>query len=264
MERLFGRPKTDEERTEENRNTIRDAVRQAKRSHDRSERDQVVTINNIRTKARAGCSRQELRIMAKTLVRQRNQAKRFSKIATQLEALSGRMNELRSIQDMNKAMSSVARMMQMMNAQMNPGKVAATMRSIEYENGKMETNMELFDETIDSIMGDEDEEKDTDDVIDRVLDEIGVAMREKLSNAEAPRASPVGQAATASASRTSNTAAQRLPVTPVAPPPAAAAPPPAGGPSVGGSAGSAPTEDFASMRDEDLEERIKKLSNWNE
>lgn len=121
---FFGRPKTDDERAQENRDTIRTAVRQAKRQHDRSERDQVATIREIRAKA----------LMAKTLVRQRNQAKRFSKIATQLEALSGRMNELRSIQDMNRAMASVARMMQSMNAQM----MAATMRSIEYENEKME------------------------------------------------------------------------------------------------------------------------------
>jgi len=43
--------------------------------------------------------------------------------------------------------------------------------------------LKTVDETLDSILGDSDDEAESDQLVSKVLDEIGIEMNQKLSNA---------------------------------------------------------------------------------
>merc|ERR1719500_1023409 len=69
---------------------------------------------------------------------------------------------------------------------MNPQQVAKTMQEFDMANTKMEMTEEMMNDTLDDILADSDEEEEQDAVVNQVLDEIGIEISGKLS--EAPSA----------------------------------------------------------------------------
>ena len=122
--------------------------------------------------------------MAKDLVRTRRHIHKFYQMKTQLQAVSLRIQTLRSNQQMAEAMKGATRAMGTMNRSMNLPAIQRIMRDFERESATMDMKDEMMGEAVDEAMDDEDEgvgeEEESDNILKEVLDEIGVSVGQQL------------------------------------------------------------------------------------
>ena len=144
-----------------------------------------------------------VKIMAKDLVRTRRYVKKFVLMKANIQAISLKVQTLKSQNSMATAMRGVTRALQSMNRQMNMPQIAKIMQEFEKQSDMMDMKEDMMNEVIDDAMGDEDEEEESDAIVKQVLDELGVQMNEQLSDLP----STGGTLSTAAASKNTAVAA---------------------------------------------------------
>merc|ERR1712096_50648 len=85
-----------------------------------------------------------------------------------------------------ETMKTTTQTMGNMNKLMNPEQVAKTMQEFDMANTKMGMTEEMMNDTLDDILADSGDEEEQDAIVSQVLDEIGIEISGKLS--EAPSA----------------------------------------------------------------------------
>jgi len=125
------------------------------------------------------------KVMAKDLVRTRRYVQKFYQMRTQLQAVGLRIQTLRSNQQMAEAMRGATRAMASMNRGMNLPAIQRIMTEFEKESSMMDMKEEMMSDAVDDVMDDEleDEEEEGDKILRQVLDEIGVDLSQKLTDA---------------------------------------------------------------------------------
>merc|ERR1712043_107493 len=103
-----------------------------------------------------------VKIMAKDLVRTRKYVKKFMLMRA-------------NIQGVTKAMGS-------MNKQMKLPEIQKIMMEFEKQSEIMDMKGEMMEDAIDDVMGDEDEEDESDAIVAQVLDELGLQLNDKLGD----------------------------------------------------------------------------------
>merc|ERR1719397_1958180 len=99
-----------------------------------------------------------VKIMAKDLVRTRKAVKKFMLMKANIQAVSLKIQTLKSQNSMAQAMKGV-------------------------------TKAEMMNDVMDDAMGDEDDEEETDAIVTQVLDELGLQLGDQLSGVNAPSGS---------------------------------------------------------------------------
>lgn len=94
---------------------------------------------------------------------------------TQLQAISLRIQTVRSNEQMMQSMKGATSLLGSMNRQMNLPALQRIAMEFEKENDIMDQRQEMMDDAIDDVTGLEDEEEG-DVVVQEVLDEIGVDL----------------------------------------------------------------------------------------
>ena len=94
---------------------------------------------------------------------------------TQLQAISLRIQTVRSNEQMMQSMKGATSLLGSMNRQMNLPALQRIAMEFEKENDIMDQRQEMMDDAIDDVTGLEDEEEG-EDVVREVLDEIGVDL----------------------------------------------------------------------------------------
>lgn len=123
-----------------------------------------------------------VKIMAKDLVRTRRYVKKFILMKANIQAISLKVQTLKSQNSMASAMRGVTRALQSMNRQMNMPQIAKIMQEFEKQSDIMDMKEDMMNEVIDDAMGDEEEEEESEAIVKQVLDELGVQMSEQLSD----------------------------------------------------------------------------------
>jgi charged multivesicular body protein 2A len=98
---------------------------------------------------------------------------------TQLQAISLRIQTVRSNEQMMVSMKGATTLLGSMNRSMNLPALQRIAMEFEKENDIMDQRQEMMDDAIDDITG-LDEEEETDEVVAQVLDEIGVDLNQAL------------------------------------------------------------------------------------
>jgi len=124
-----------------------------------------------------------VKIMAKDLVRTRNNITKFYKMRTELQAVGLRIQTLQSQQTMAEAMKGVTRAMIVMNRQMNLPAMQRIMMEFEKQNEMMDMKEEMVSDTMDDAFEQESEQEESEEVIQQVLDEIGINLSSQLADA---------------------------------------------------------------------------------
>ncbi|KAH9622803.1 hypothetical protein KSS87_014321 [Heliosperma pusillum] len=124
-----------------------------------------------------------VRVMAKDLIRTRHQVDKFYKLKSQLQGVSLRIQTLKSTQAMGEAMKGVTKAMGQMNKQMNLPNLQKIMQEFERQNERMELTGEVMGDAIDDALEGDEEETETDELVNQVLDEIGIDINQELVNA---------------------------------------------------------------------------------
>lgn len=127
-----------------------------------------------------------VKIMAKDLVRTRRYIKKFVLMKANIQAISLKVQTLKSQNSMAMAMKGVTRALQSMNRQMNLPQIQRIMQEFEKQSDMMDMKEDMMNEVIDDAMGDEEEEEETDAVVKQVLDELGVQLNNQLSDLPSP------------------------------------------------------------------------------
>ena len=105
---------------------------------------------------------------------------KFYSMRTQLQAISLRIQTVRSNEQMMQSMKGATSLLGSMNRQMNLPALQRIAMEFEKENDVMDQRQEMMDDAIDDVTGLEDEEEG-EEVVKEVLDEIGVDLGQAVS-----------------------------------------------------------------------------------
>jgi len=188
MEWLFGRRLTPQEIIKEHQRTINKAIREIERERGRLQRSEGKTILDIKKAARDG-QMGAAKIMAKDLVRTRKHVEKMYRMKTQLQAVSLRIQTIKSQAAMADAMRGVTKAMVRMNRTINLPSLQRIMIEFQKQSEIMDIKEETIGDTMDDMFEDEDdEEAATDDIVNQVLDEIGINLGSALVDAPESKA----------------------------------------------------------------------------
>merc|ERR1719397_43626 len=102
-----------------------------------------------------------VKIMAKDLVRTRKAVKKFMLMKANIQAVSLKIQTLKSQNSMAQAMKGVTKAMMMMNKQMKLPEIQKIMQEFEKQSEIMDMKEEMMNDVMDDAMGDEDDEEET-------------------------------------------------------------------------------------------------------
>jgi len=176
---IFGHSKTPKEILRENQRKLKRAIRDIDRERVKLQNQEKQIIVDIRKMATQG-QINAARIMAKDLVRTRNHVTHFYTLKSQLQAVSLRIQTLQSTQAMADSMKGAAKAMAVMNRQMNLPAMQRILMNFEMESDRMNMKEELMEGAIDDIFEEDEEEKDTDEILNQILDDIGINLSAEL------------------------------------------------------------------------------------
>merc|ERR1740123_1936136 len=109
-----------------------------------------------------------VKIMAKDLVRTRRYVKKFMLMRANIQAVSLKIQTLKSQNSMAQAMKGVTKAMMNMNKQMKLPEIK-------------DMKEEMMSDVIDDALGDEDDEEEGDAIVSQVLDELGLQMTDQIT-----------------------------------------------------------------------------------
>merc|ERR1712032_374741 len=172
------------EQLKKNQRALNKAMRELDRERAKMEQQEKKLIMDIKKMAKAG-HMDAVKIMAKDLVRTRKAIKKFMLMRANIQAVSLKIQTLKSQNSMAQAMKGVTKAMMMMNKQMKLPEIQKIMQEFE----KQSEIMDMKEEMMDDVMGDEDDEEETDAIVTQVLDELGLQLGDQLSGVNAPSVS---------------------------------------------------------------------------
>ncbi|XP_037272219.1 vacuolar protein sorting 2 [Rhipicephalus microplus] len=181
MEWLFGRKKSPEEMLRQNQRALNKAMRDLDRERVKMEQQEKKIIMDIKKMAKDN-QMDAVKIMARDLVRTRRQVKKFILMRANIQAVSLKIQTLRSQNAMAQAMRGVTRAMQSMNKQLNLPQIQKIMQEFEKQSEIMDMKEEMMNDAIDDAMGDDEDEEESDAIVNEVLDELGLQLSEKLTD----------------------------------------------------------------------------------
>jgi charged multivesicular body protein 2A len=137
------------------------------------EQQEKKLITEIKTAAKKGHDG-ACKTMAKDLVRTRKYIQKFYQMKTQLQAVSLRIQTMRSNQAMADAMKGCAKAMKKMNKQVNLPEIQKIMMNFEKESEIMDMKEDMMNDAMDDVMDEAEDEEESDMIVRQILDEIGI------------------------------------------------------------------------------------------
>jgi charged multivesicular body protein 2A len=182
MDFLFGKQKTPREVLRENQRLLRRSVREIERERISLQQQEKKIIVEIKKSAKQG-QMGAAKILAKDLVRTRNQIQKFYKMKTQLQAVSLRIQTLNSNVAMAEAMKGVTRAMIRLNRTMNVPAMQQVMMEFERQSEMMDMKEDLMNDCIDDAFDEAEDEEESEAILNQVLDDININLNSQLANA---------------------------------------------------------------------------------
>jgi len=178
----------------EQKRTLDRSIRQLEREKKTLENDEKTLIINIK-KAAQNNQLKSARIMAKDLVRIRKHQEKFVNLTAQLRAIGMQMTSMQSTQQLAESMRKVTRSMATLNRQLNLPALTKVMTEFAKQSEQMEMKQEVMNDAMEDAMDEADNEAESDEIVNQVLDEIGVKMNEDLVDAPGKKLDAGAQAA---------------------------------------------------------------------
>ncbi|MCJ1411281.1 ESCRT-III subunit protein did4 [Ptychographa xylographoides] len=198
VEWAFGKRMTPQERLRKHQRALEKTQRELDRERVKLENQEKKLIQDIKKSAKNG-QMGACKIQAKDLVRTRRYfvyhkdstflrfliggscryIQKFYQMRTQLQAVSLRIQTVRSNEQMMQSMKGATSLLGSMNRSMNLPALQRIAMEFEKENDIMDQRQEMMDDAIDDVTGLEDEEEG-DQVVNEVLDEIGIDLGQAM------------------------------------------------------------------------------------
>ncbi|XP_030636499.1 charged multivesicular body protein 2b [Chanos chanos] len=190
MASLFKKKTVDDVIREQNKE-LRGTQRQIARDRNALEKQEKQLEMEIKKMAKAG-NRDACKILAKQLVQLRKQKNRTYAVSSKVTSMSTQTKLMNSQMKMAGAMAKTTKTMQAVNKKMDPQKTMQTLQNFQKETAKMDMTEEMMNDTLDEIFDDSGDEEESQDIVNQVLDEIGIEISGKMASApSASRKNPV-------------------------------------------------------------------------
>ena len=173
--------------------SLTDQIRENKRALDRNirelDRERMGVEANIKNqmnemKKMAKEGQEDLvKLMAKDIVRMRGQVSKYYTARYQLSNVSSQMQTMKSQQALAKSMGTVTRCLSSLNRQFNMPATQKMMMEYERQSEMMNFKQEMMGDIMDDVMSAEGEEDKTDEMVNKVLDEVGISFASSMINA---------------------------------------------------------------------------------
>ena len=187
---------------------IKDQIREQKRSVDRSKRalerekrklenEKKKMLREIKKMAQKGQTT-GAKMLAKDIVRSKNQQAKLEQFVGQLSAVSLRIGSCASLNELGDAMSNCAKAMTLVSSKLDTKKIAQMGKELAKQDMMLEMKSDMMSEVLDSL--DEGNEEEEDELYNQVLMEAGVNMENELNvggigekNKEEQKAKPMAE-----------------------------------------------------------------------
>ncbi|GBF90675.1 hypothetical protein Rsub_03247 [Raphidocelis subcapitata] len=194
LQALFGKKKTAAEILRENKRMLDKAMRELDRERMGLQTQEKKLIAEIKKMAKEG-QLDAVKVMAKSLIRNRHAVTKLHGLKSQLQAISLRIQTLKSTQAMADAMVGATKAMRVMNRRLNLPNMQKVLMEFERQNERMEMTSDMMGDAVDDAMEGEGEAEETDDLVSQVLDEIGINLGNQMVSApDMPVAAPAAAA----------------------------------------------------------------------
>ncbi|XP_033629660.1 charged multivesicular body protein 2a-like [Asterias rubens] len=180
MSFLFGRKKTPAEMLKQNQRALNRAMRDLDRERGRLESQEKKVIADIKKMAKQG-QMDAVKVMAKDLVRTRRYVKKFIMMKANIQAVALKIQTLKSNQAMTDAMKGVTKAMSTMNRQLKLPQIQKIMMEFEKQSEILDMKEEMMNDAVDDVIGEEEDEDESDVIVSQVLDELGLVMTDELT-----------------------------------------------------------------------------------
>jgi len=171
---------TPEEQLKKNQRALNKAMRELDRERAKMEQQEKKIIADIKKMAKQG-QMDAVKIMAKDLVRTRRYVKKFMLMRANIQAVSLKIQTLKSQNSMAQAMKGVTKAMMSMNKQMKLPEIQKIMQEFEKQSEIMDMKEEMMSDVIDDALGDDDDEEESDAIVTQVLDELGLQLTDQIT-----------------------------------------------------------------------------------
>ena len=175
MSLFFGKKKTVREIIREQQREIRKSIREIERENIIVQNREKVIIRDIKKQAKLG-KHTRARALAKDLVRGRAQTGKLEQMVSTLRSVSHKIQSIKSQNAVMKAMEGCSKTMSRMNKQMNLPDMRSTMMNFEKQSVMLDMKEELMNDTMDDMFDTENEEFESEEIVNQVLDEIGLSF----------------------------------------------------------------------------------------
>lgn len=154
--------------------------RELERERRKLEQQEKRLVAEVRANAKKG-QIGATKVKAKDLVRTRNHIRKFEHMRTQIQAISLRVQSVKSTDQMARSMKDATGLLAGMNRGLNLPQLQRIAMEFEKQSDLMEQRQEFMDEAVDDVLDDTlEEDEDADEIVAKVLDEIGVDLNTQL------------------------------------------------------------------------------------
>ncbi|CAB3221807.1 unnamed protein product [Arctia plantaginis] len=195
MDWLFGKTPTVKEQQRQNDRELRKAARDIDRDKANLEREEKKLELEIKKMAKEG-NNDGCKILAKQLVQLRNQKARMYNANSKITNVQMHNKAMTSNIAIANAMGTTAQTMGNMNKIMNPHQIAKDMEAFKQANAKMDMTDEMISDTLDDIMAESGDEEESEGIVNKVLDEIGIEISGKMADAPSVSRNKIGATTT--------------------------------------------------------------------
>ena len=175
----FGEKKTVKQVIREQKRINNRSIRQLERELNKIRREQKKNENEMKRLAKQG-QLTAVRHLAKDIVRMRATEANFIKLKCELQSLSHQMDTMIANKQLIESMKNISKIMPTLNRQIKLPELQRIMQKFDEEQQKMSLKQEIIDDTMDNAF-DHDEDAE-DELVAKVLDEIGIEMETNLEN----------------------------------------------------------------------------------
>jgi len=196
MSGLFSKKPTPKEQIKATDRHIRKTQRSLEHERNDLDRQEKKLQMEIKTAAKQG-NKQVATILAKQLIQIRKQKTRTYQVGSQVQSIGTQAKVMHSNMKMAESMAETTKAMQKMNKVMDPMKTAQTMKQFEMESAKMGMTEEMINDTLDDVLCDSGDEEEQDSIVNQVLDEIGIEISGKMTDAPSAHRGKLGESSKA-------------------------------------------------------------------
>ncbi|KRT79236.1 hypothetical protein AMK59_7505 [Oryctes borbonicus] len=191
MFNFFGKPDPKEEQRKVDRQ-LRKAGRDIERDRRELEKQEKLLELEIKRLAKEG-NREGCAILAKQLVQLRKQKTRTFQANSKIQGIGFQNKAMQANVKLADAMGVAGKTMADMNSVLKPEQVLATVDSFGKASMKMDMTEEMINDSLDDILNESGDEQESDNIVTQVLDEIGIEVSGKVSEAPAPDKGKLGE-----------------------------------------------------------------------